>query len=162
MERGEQMKKKVVVLLAVFSLLLVIVGCGKSEAVKDKKKSSDDVFASGATFYTSRDEESSEEFKITLNEKGELKTLYLKNSLESIVPYETEKQDNGYLLYKFNGKRIDGDDRTFEKGESDTYIVKIDDIYYFIAPITVENENIDLKDVEKVKKRSFTIMKEKE
>lgn len=156
------MKKKLVVLLAVFTLLLVIVGCGKSEAVKEKKKASDDVFASGATFYTSRSEDDSEEFKVTLNEKNEVKTIYLKNNLESIVPYETEKQANGHLLYRFNGKRIDGDDRTFEKGESDTYIVKIDNIYYFIAPITVENESIDLNDFEKVKERSFTVMREKE
>lgn len=38
------MKKKLVALLAVFTLLLVIVGCGKSEAVKEKKKASDDVW----------------------------------------------------------------------------------------------------------------------
>lgn len=159
------MKKKVVVLLAVFSLLLVIVGCGKSEAVKEKKKASDDIFASGATFYTRSDEDSSEDFKVTLNEKNELKVITLKNSQETLVPYETEKQENGYLIYQFNGNQINGS-HIFEKGEpgtiddSDTYIVKIDEFYYFISPITVENENIDLKDAEKVKKRSFTMMRE--
>lgn len=153
------MKKKLVVLLAVFTLLLVIVGCGKSEAVKEKKKASDDVFANGATFYTRWSEDWPEEFKVTLNEKNELKVITLKNSQETLVPYKTEKQEDGNLLYHFNGSKINGDS-TFEEGESATYIVKIDDLYYFIAPITVENENIDLKDVEKVKERSFTMMRE--
>ena len=161
MERGEQMKKKVVVLLAVFSLLLVIVGCGKSEAVKEKKKASDDIFASGATFYTRWSEDWPEKFKITKSEENELEVIYLENSQQSIVPYETEMQENGHLLYSFKGNKIDGDS-TFEDGESAKYIIKIDGKYYFIAQPTVENEKIDLKDYDKIKKRSVTIMREKE
>ncbi|WP_317913201.1 hypothetical protein [Carnobacterium maltaromaticum] len=155
------MKKKIVVLLAVFSLLLVIVGCGKSEAVKEKKKASDDVFANGATFYTRRGEDWSEDFKVTLNEKNELKVVTLKNSQETLVPYETEKQEDGNVVYRFNGSQSDGD-IIFGQDESDKFIFKIDNAYYFISPSTIENENIDLKDFETIKKRSVKMMREKE
>ncbi|WP_366533481.1 hypothetical protein ACOJIU_18975 (plasmid) [Carnobacterium maltaromaticum] len=128
------MKKKLVVLLAVFSLLALIVGCGKSEAVKEKKKASDDVFASGSTFYTRRDEDWSEDFKVTLNEESELKVIKLKNNEETLVPYETKKQENGNLLYQFNGNQSDGDiifgQNKFAQDKSDFFIVKIDNSYY--------------------------------
>lgn len=137
---------KIIKLIVVFGIILLIIsGCGKSTATKEEKSISDDFFEKGELYKISDSKENTSYFEVTSKEKGMLTVYDLENNRKEYqVPYETEKKEDGYLLYKFDGPVIN-DDKLFYNGAyngtKDYYLLKIDGDFYFVLDRFVEKES---------------------
>ena len=137
------MKKSLLVFFALLSLMLV--GCGTKESkeeVKVEKEKSEDVFANGDSFKMRKGDNLSYFFELTSTEPNILTVYDLENNRrEYRFAYTAEKQDNGHLLYTFDGEKINGKSvfTTTMGIESHYYIVKSDDSYIFVYP----NQNVE-------------------
>lgn len=152
------MKKKLVMLLAVFGLLGIIVGCGNTEKVTGKKvekQRSEDVFANGDSFKMRDSDNLSYYFEITSTEPNVLTVCDLENNRrEYRFGYTAVKQENGHLLYTFDGERINGDSvfSDYIGIKPEYYIVEIESNYFFVHA-SLKNEEImnSGKSVEEIK-----------
>lgn len=153
------MKKKLVVLLAVLGLLGVVVGCGNTEKASEKKvekEKSEDVFANDDSFKMRNGDNLSYFFELTSTEPNVLTVYDLENNRrEYRFAYTAEKQENGHLLYTFDGEKINGKSvfTTTMGIKPNYYIVEHEGSHYFILANPRNEEIFGLgKSIEEIKK----------
>lgn len=143
---------KIIKLIGVFGIILLIIsGCGKSTATEGKKNISDELFSKGSKYKISDSNENTPYFEVTSQEKNMLTIYDLENNRKEYqVKFTTEKQNNGYELYKFDGPKIN-DYSLFYNGAYDKtenyYLYKKESKYYFVSERFLEKENGDFNKV---------------
>lgn len=159
------MKKMVGLVVMLGVGILVLAGCGQSTASEKKLSKSDNIFETGKVYKIGKSNEKTSFFEVEQKEKNILTVYDLENDRKAYeVPYETEKMENGYLLYKFDGPKIN-DYPLFYNGAygktEDYYLVNIDDndLYYFINEVFLEKKGGNLKDSETIKEIKKSIDK---
>lgn len=149
------MKKMVGLLVMLGVGLVIMTGCGQTKASEKTLTKSDDVFVNGVVYKIGESDEKTSYFEITQKENNLLTVYDLENSHKAYeVPYETEKMESGYLLYKFDGPKINDYSLFYNGAYGETenyYLVNIDDIYYFVPEGFVVKQGGDLNNNETIK-----------
>lgn len=131
------MKKMVGLVVMLGVGILVLAGCGQSTASEKKLSKSDNVFESGKTFKIRDSDEQSYYFEVESKSDGNLSVYDLENNRKEYqFPYKIEKQENGNILYKFDGPKINDYPLFYNGayGKTDNYyIINKNKNYYFVS-----------------------------